>query len=126
MVRIASSPDRRMPSVEHDLQLLEQLLCRLPDEGGSGAFFDVLQALVIDAKGPATVEAVTALQQWKDGPGHPHDRVPRLLAWLRDWGYQSGDTGRRFSDLLAETAWRYQQLFWQEAEADPATGGVAD
>jgi hypothetical protein len=107
----------------HTLVLLVQ---RLPDEqgrGGHAAFFDAVNALMIDvcAKVPSEQAAndalvLVAIAQLERRPLGHDPLVYDLMQVLRTYGFMAGERGALLLSTLSRLVDRHVRLFWQESE----------
>lgn len=119
----------------HTLVLLMQ---RLPDEqgrGGHAAFFDAVNALMIDvcASAPSDQAAhdalvLVAIAQLERRPLGHDPLVYDLLQVLRTHGFMAGERGALLLSTLSRLVERHVRLFWQESElpAPPATAARSE
>lgn len=108
------------------LHTLVLLLQRLPDDqgrGGHAAFFDAVNALMIDvcAKVPPqqagnNALVLVALGQLERRPLGHDPLVYDLLQVLYTHGFMAGERGTLLLSTLSRLVERHVRLFWQESE----------
>lgn len=121
--------------VARQLHTLVLVLKRLPDapgRSGHAAFFDAVNALVIDvcAKVPSEQAAndalvLEAIGQLERRPLSHDPLVYDVLQVLRAHGFMAGERGTLLLSTLSRLVERHVRLFWQESELPVAPSTVA-
>lgn len=119
----------------HTLVLVLQRLPDRPGRNGHAAFFDAVNALVIDvcAEVPSEQAAADALVllaigQLERRPLSHDPLVYDLLQLLRTHGFMVGERGTLLLSTLSRLVDRHVRLFWQESElpVPPATAARSE
>jgi len=119
----------------HTLVLVLQRLPDRPGRNGHAAFFDAVNALVIDvcAKVPSEQAAddalvLVAIGQLQRRPLSHDPLVYDVLQVLRAHGFMAGERGTLLLSTLSRLVERHVRLFWQESElpVPPATAARSE